>query len=128
MNSMRSKLPSKLAAAQQVVAEDRKLVANTEDRVNLLNVNVLSAEVETATGNSVEAERLLQASIKESRNSGFAALELEARLALGETETKARNLTAGRATLASLEKDAKSRGFLLIARKAAAARKQRSSS
>ena len=125
---MRSKLPSKLAAAQQVVAEDRKLVANTEDRVNLLNVNVLSAEVETATGNSVEAERLLQASIKESRNSGFAALELEARLALGETETKARNLTAGRATLASLEKDAKTKGFLLIARKAAAARKQRSSS
>ena len=118
----------KLAAAQQVVAEDRKLVANTEDRVNLLNVNISAARVESGSGNVAEAARLLQATIGESRNSGFAALELEARLALGEMETKARNLTAGRATLASVEKDAKSKGFLLIARKAAAARKQRSSS
>jgi tetratricopeptide (TPR) repeat protein len=115
---------NKLAAAQRAVAEDRKLVANTENRVNLLNVNILSARVETATGNPVDAARLLQASIEESRKSGFAFLEFEARLALGETETKARGLTAGRATLAALEKEAKTRGFMLIARKAAAVRKQ----
>jgi len=119
---------NKLVAAQQVVAEDRKLVANTENRIDLLNVRILSALNESDSGNVAEAVRLLQASIEESRNSGFTALELEARLALGETETKARNLTAGRATLASLEKDAKTKGFLLIARKAAAARKQRSAS
>jgi serine/threonine protein kinase/tetratricopeptide (TPR) repeat protein len=117
----------KLAAAQQVVAEDRKLVANTEDRVNLLNVNISSAQVESGAGNSAEASRLLRASIEESRNSGFTAIQLEARLALGKTETKAGNLTSGRGTLALLEKDAKTKGFLLIARKAAAAAKQRSS-
>ena len=119
---------SKVVAAKQVVTEDQKRFANTENRVNFLNVSILSAQVETATGNPIEAAMLLQASIEESRNSGFAVLEFEARLALGETETKARNLTAGRATLARLEMDAKTRGFLLIARKAAAAGKQGGSS
>ena len=48
---------------------------------------------------------------------------VEARLALGKIEMRsAQTATAGIARLADLEKDARARGFLLIARKAAAAK------
>jgi hypothetical protein len=45
--------------------------------------------------------------------------QLEARLALGEIETGAGKIAAGRARLTALQKDAAAKGFLLIARKAA---------
>ena len=44
--------------------------------------------------------------------------QLEADLALGETEMKAGAKDAGRVRLLALEKDATAKGFLLIARKA----------
>lgn len=44
-------------------------------------------------------------------------------LALGEIEMKSGKAAAGRARLEALEKDATAKGFLLIARKAAAALK-----
>jgi serine/threonine protein kinase/tetratricopeptide (TPR) repeat protein len=115
---------NKLPVAQQVVAADRKRFANSEDRVNLLRVNILSARVESRAGNSLGASRVLRACIEESTSSGLAGLQFEARLALGEAEILG-DATAGRAELASLERDAKAKGFLLIAGKAAAARKQR---
>jgi len=114
----------KLAAAREVVADDRELIVNTQDRVNVLRMDISDALVEAATGNSAEAVRGLRTTIEETRSSGFTSLQLEARLALGETELKAGNLTAARAVLATLERDAKAKGFMLMARKAAAARKQ----
>jgi len=59
--------------------------------------------------------------IAEAMKSGFADYQLEARLALGEIEMQSGNPSAGRSRLDALEKDARVRGFLLIARKAAAA-------
>jgi hypothetical protein len=45
---------------------------------------------------------------------------LEARLALGEIELKSGQAAAGRAQLAALEKQAREKNFLLIARKVSA--------
>ncbi|MCP4660212.1 MAG: hypothetical protein GY856_32835, partial [bacterium] len=49
---------------------------------------------------------------------GLLALQLEARLALGEVELAAGELTAGRSRLEALAEEARSRGFGLIARQA----------
>jgi hypothetical protein len=48
--------------------------------------------------------------------------QFEARLALGEMEMKSCDTAGGQTRLEALEKDATSRGFLLMARKARAAR------
>jgi hypothetical protein len=47
--------------------------------------------------------------------------QFEARLAMGEIEMKSGTTNAGRARLKTLESDSRVRGFLLVARKAAAA-------
>jgi tetratricopeptide (TPR) repeat protein len=115
----------KLAEAQQVIASDRQLMAQSEDRCNRIRVAICDAQVKAASGNQVEASRLLEAALDEARKGGFVELQLEARLAAGETEVKTGNAAAGRAQLESLERDARAKGFLLIARKAQAARMQR---
>jgi hypothetical protein len=52
--------------------------------------------------------------------SGFAGFDLEARLALAEIEMLSGRANSGRAHLQELQNDARSKGFLLIARKAKA--------
>jgi hypothetical protein len=60
--------------------------------------------------------------ITKSRELGYLGVELDARLALAEIEMKSGQTTVGRAHLAAIETDAKTRGYILIARKAATAR------
>jgi ATP/maltotriose-dependent transcriptional regulator MalT len=115
----------KLPQAQAVVTSDRNLMAQSEDWISRISFNILSSQLLTASGNSKEAMDPLQACVEKSKKSGFGQLEFEARLALGEAEIKAGYSTTGRAELASLQRDARAKGFLLIARKAAAARKQK---
>jgi len=63
----------------------------------------------------------LQSVLTEADKLGFVPCYFEARLALGEVEMSAGDTSAGRARLKALEKDARAKGFLLIARKAATA-------
>ena len=81
------------------------------------------ARIEAALGKSEEATNKLQFALSETANRELVELQFEARLALGEIETKSGQTTIGRAHLQAVERDAKAKGFLLIARKAAAARK-----
>lgn len=60
----------------------------------------------------------------EARNAGLVQSEFEARLALGEIQMRAGHTDSGRSTLQSLARDAKSRGFPLIAANALAACQQ----
>ncbi len=60
--------------------------------------------------------------LREAREHGFVGVEFEARLALAEWEKKTGHDAAARNELAALEYSARSKGFGLIARKAAAAR------
>ena len=98
--------------------------SKTTNHIARLDFSTADALVRAASGKPAEATKLLQDTIQAARKTGFFGLQFDARLALGETEMKSGNLTAGRAELASLERDARVKGFLLIARKAAAARKR----
>ncbi len=80
---------------------------------------ITRARILAASGKPSDVTRAiknLKAIVAETAGSG----QLEARLALGEIELRSENPAAGRATLQALEKDATAKGFLLIARKAAA--------
>ncbi|HKD42509.1 MAG TPA: hypothetical protein VKB87_19645, partial [Myxococcaceae bacterium] len=76
-----------------------------------------------AMGNFAEAKKSLRASIVAAERYGILRRQLEARLALGETEMKSGHSIAGRAYLEALERDATAHGFGLVARDAAAARR-----
>lgn len=64
----------------------------------------------------------LEKILKEARTYEFAGVEFEARLALAELEKKSGHVSAPRTELAALESIARSKGFGLMARKAAATR------
>jgi tetratricopeptide (TPR) repeat protein len=113
----------KLAETQEVVTSARQLVAKTTNRNSRIEVTIADAQVRAALGKTAEAVALLVSVVDETRRCGFRELQLRARLALGETELKSRNPANGRTELASLERDARKKGFLLLARKAAACRK-----
>jgi hypothetical protein len=49
---------------------------------------------------------------------GYAGYDFEARLRLGEIELRSSKTNGGRARLQQLSKDAKAKGFLLVAHKA----------
>jgi serine/threonine protein kinase/tetratricopeptide (TPR) repeat protein len=90
-----------------------------------LHLAIVSASVRALSGGSVDraaAGRSLEATLAEATRLGFVPYQYEARLALGELEMNSGQTTAGRAHLTALEKDARAKGFLLIARKAAAAK------
>jgi len=78
------------------------------------------AEVETLSGKSANAERLLHALHDQAQYGGYAAIELKARLLLAKAELQSGKRVAARAHLDKLQSDVRSKGFLLIARQASA--------
>jgi serine/threonine protein kinase/tetratricopeptide (TPR) repeat protein/TolB-like protein len=118
----------RLSEAEKLVVDDQQLVAKSENRHSRLVAAISKARFLMAAGKTSDAEKLLQGVTQEAGNFGFGRLQLEARIDLGAAEMKLGNPAVGWAQLASLERDAKAKGFLLVARKAAAARKQRSPS
>ncbi len=67
--------------------------------------------------------RALEVAVADPRGLGSVADEFEARLALCKIEMNSGKAASGRARLETLERDAKAKGFGLIAAKAAAARR-----
>lgn len=80
---------------------------------------IVNALVFSATGRQVEALRMLAALAAETRKLGYVGYELHARLEMAKIEVQLRHTAQGNAHLTELERDARSRGFLLIARQAA---------
>ena len=111
---------NKLPEAQQIMAKDRELAQKSQDVHIQMNVAIHSGLVLAAAGKTGEAIGTLSAVLERANKMGCVSCALQARLALGEIEVKA-GKPAGRATLNALQKEASNRGFLLIARKAAAA-------
>jgi hypothetical protein len=79
----------------------------------------------SASGKTPDAEKTLLHAAEEARKAGLLDQQFEIKLALGETEIKAGKRATGQARLNSLEREAKARGFLLIARKAATTKEQK---
>jgi serine/threonine protein kinase/tetratricopeptide (TPR) repeat protein/TolB-like protein len=115
----------KRADAKNAALEAAQLAAKSGDREAAIYAILAGARVHTALGEISEAVKSLQMALTNARKLGIVAAQFEVRLALGETEMKSRNPANGRAELASLERDARTKGFLLLARKAAACRKGR---
>jgi len=115
-------LQGKLTDAKKVISRARTLTRNNQSPIMRIDFDTVAALI-GASETPVEAVRSLEATVAHAATLGYVPGEFEARLALGEIEMKSGQTAAARARLVALEKDASAKGFLLIARKAAAAAK-----
>jgi tetratricopeptide (TPR) repeat protein/TolB-like protein len=104
--------------ARVEISKAEKLARSSEDRLQQIEVGIVSARVHSAIRASVDQVKRLEAMIAQAKRYGCVACEFEARLALGEVEIRSARAASGRARLAHLEKDSAAKGFLLIASKA----------
>jgi tetratricopeptide (TPR) repeat protein len=87
------------------------------------DVLILQARIDAALNKTEQGEKSLNDVIAAATKTGQVRYVFMARLALGECEMKSGNATEGKARLTALQKDAKAKGFNLVARKAGAAAK-----
>jgi hypothetical protein len=87
-----------------------------------LKTEIIAARVLSADGNRNGAAKQVRTAMNEAREYGLFARQLEATLALAEINARSGKKTESIALLKSVVKDARSKGFVLIARKAAANR------
>jgi serine/threonine protein kinase/tetratricopeptide (TPR) repeat protein/TolB-like protein len=106
-----------LNAAAAEVEQGSLLLENSENRGAALALQPVIARVQSARGKSADAARTLEASLQKATGLGLYLRGAEIRLALGELE---KNAPRGQARLAELRTDAGSKGYKLIAAKAAA--------
>jgi tetratricopeptide (TPR) repeat protein len=116
----------KTAEAREVSNAAVSMTEKAQDTSVRLTVTIQAARVRAESSDPAElagAKKSLAAAVAEAAKEGLTGLLLEARLALGEIEVKSGDRAAGRAHLAALQTDATAKGYLLIARKASAARR-----
>lgn len=116
----------KFLEANKAIERARAPLEKSENLPLRISLAITSARVLAASGKPADlalAEKNLQSTLAEATRIGFVGYQFEARLALGEIELKSGDAVKGRAGLAALEKEAKAKGFGLIARKAIAAKK-----
>ena len=111
------------AEAQKHLDEAKPLLDKTQDPSARLQYALCSARVAAANGKSTQAVQSLQMTLTSATKRAFVKLQFDTALALGESEIKSGKIAEGRKRLATLEKDARAKGFLLVARKAAEAQK-----
>lgn len=110
--------------AEKSVNKAMVVARQSHNRELELSAAITAARVRAAHGkpeDGREAVKQINDVLANAAAAGFGDISLEARLALGEIEIGSGALPAGRADLESLQKDAATGGFLLIAREAAAA-------
>lgn len=105
-------------AQKEIDAVRKTRLGAKSDRTVLFELAIVTALVQAEQGETAEATKNLEATLVDARKLGFVGFQFEARLALGEIEMTSGRADAGRAFLAAVEKDATSKGFLLIAQKA----------
>ncbi len=113
---------SKLTEAKAEVALANRLAGRNESPNIRLKQGIVAAAVLSAGGKPDDAARNLRRTIKDAQKAGFFVRQLEATLALAEIEAKSGRKKESLGLFLSVEKDARSKGYLLIAREAAAER------
>lgn len=108
----------KLKEAQTATDLAVALCQRGQDREARFLAAIASAAVKFKTGGTEEALNMLEKVRAETARSGYVAYELESRLLMGEIEINSGRKAAGRSRLEGLQKDAQSKSFGLIARKA----------
>jgi TolB-like protein/Tfp pilus assembly protein PilF len=106
--------------AQEASARADELSTRSKNSSLRLSVAITTASIRAFGGDASSATDKLNKAIEEARQSGLVALELEARLTLGQIEIAA-GLEAGRIRLTELRGDAAAKGYKGIADRAAAA-------
>jgi tetratricopeptide (TPR) repeat protein len=118
----------RFADAKKAIDRAVALSDKSENPQIRLSVGIVAARVEADDGQgstgatATSAKNKLLATVASASKLGFLGIVFDAQLALGEIERKSGHVDAGRRRLAALEKETKAAGFLLMARKAAAAR------
>lgn len=114
----------KIAEAVKAIARAQALpAAAAVSRETRLALSITGARAAVATGKNADAEATLSAALADSTKAGMLASQFDARLALSELEMKSGKSAAGVARLQALERDAAAKGFGLIVRQAAGARR-----
>ena len=108
----------KIAEAEKEISRLASVAARSQNAEARLRFKIAAAQARTAMQRNADAREDLEEVLAEATQFGLRQYQFEARLALGKIETKPDKTVVGRAHLAVLEKDATTRGFLLIARKA----------
>lgn len=98
--------------------EAQRLAARVGDKIVELEARITEIRARVPQSSPAQSEAKLRAVEREAKKAGFAQVAFEARLALGEVQTRSGRTVAGQQTLHTLAQDAKARGFELIARKA----------
>jgi serine/threonine-protein kinase len=111
----------KLDEARSAIAEAVRLSQKSQDVLVRIPVILDYAYVMAAGDNLGGAETTAQNALTQARNLGLFRLQVEASLALGEIQMQKKNHDMGRKRLVETEKNARSKGFELIAQKAGAA-------
>ena len=116
----------KVPAAKEAAQHALSLAAKSQNPDIRWRTAITAARVETsgqdAAAYGSAAQKELAAIITKSRELGYMGIELDARLALAEIEMKTGQTVSGRAHLTTLEAEARAKGYILIAHKAATAR------
>jgi hypothetical protein len=113
----------KISEAQKVIQSAQELSARSGVIPVHFEVDIAGARGRAAAARqngTAAAKRTLDAVLAKATRHGYLGYEFQSRLALGEIEMKSGQIAVGRARLQTLERDAKAKGFLLIARRAAA--------
>ena len=100
-------------AAMLLAAKSQSPEAHWQAEITSVRVEVASRKVQMAQSRK-RVERIASVATK----AGFLQEQFRAQLLLGQVEIDAGEPTVGRGRLAQLEKEAREKGFLLIARKA----------
>ena len=113
--------------AAQVIAKAQTIASGIQNRILLLDLEAASAQIMSRSDDAPsrsEADQKLASIISESEKREYVQIQLEATLALAESEIRSGNTKVGLVHLADLRKQAYARGFGLVARQAAAAEKR----
>jgi tetratricopeptide (TPR) repeat protein len=110
----------KATLARPPARDAARLLGSSQDRTTRLALAIAVARIDAASGGppAARAPEKLAAAAAEAGRMGHVALELEARLALAEAEAR-RDRRSARDHAAQLQRDARAKGFGLIAAKAA---------
>jgi tetratricopeptide (TPR) repeat protein len=114
----------KTADATEVSTQAVALAQKSQDTTVRLTVAIEAARVRAASGNQADvadATKVLENAVADATKEGLTGLLLEARLALGQVALTHGDRASGRSRLVVVQRDATAKGFVLVARKAAAA-------
>ena len=111
-------MEGKLKEATTEIDQAKALWEKHRDFDQHFDVGIVSARILAQSHDPAEAEKQLNVLLDESTRDGLVNYQFEIRLALGEIEMKSGKTASGMARLKSLGRDASTKGFLLIARKA----------